>query len=305
LGFALVGWIVIARLAWIHPESDHDYRRQVRLLTVAETTARTELEQLRRQAGGSLAALQARITAAQSTVAQVEQSRAAAQARLAEVEQNLNAHRRSMSEAETAVAVQRVREPEGQVQLTNEGLTCARANLAFADQAAPERTQELAEVGLEQAREQEATLREERGLSREMTTTATEFAQTEQRVLKAIDAETSAQSSVAASSREGDPNEEEGAVRKLAEATATAELVQRVCFLRTRETRIDELTAKANVSKQDLEPGGRYGALLAAVREQVHTSLASTRKGMSRKQFCEYVWHAYGAYGERFVRRPR
>jgi two-component sensor histidine kinase len=57
--------------------------RQVRLLTMAETTARTDLEQLR-QASGTLAALQGRITAAQSTLAQLEQSRAAAQARLAD-----------------------------------------------------------------------------------------------------------------------------------------------------------------------------------------------------------------------------
>ena len=59
-------------------------------------------------------------------------------------------------------------------------------------------------------------------------------------------------------------NEAEGAVRKLAEATVTAELVQRVCFLKTREESIDELTAKANVTKKDMEPDGRYGAIVAA-----------------------------------------
>jgi hypothetical protein len=100
-------------------------------------------------------------------------------------------------------------------------------------------------------------------------------------------------------------NEAEGAVRKLAEAMATAELVQRVCFLKTREARIDELTAKANVTTKDMEPNGRYGAIVVAAREQVHTKLAKTLKRMGRKDFCEYAWHAYGAYGERFVRRPR
>ena len=100
-------------------------------------------------------------------------------------------------------------------------------------------------------------------------------------------------------------NEAEGAVQKLAEATATAELVQRVCFLKTREARIDELTAKANVTKKDMEPDGRYGAIVAAAREQVHTGLARTLKRVGRKDFCEYAWHAYGAYGERIVRRPR
>ena len=100
-------------------------------------------------------------------------------------------------------------------------------------------------------------------------------------------------------------NEAEGAVRKLAEATVTAELVQRVCFLKTREERIDELTAKANVTKKDMEPDGRYGAIVAAARDKVHTRLARTVKRMGRKDFCEYAWHAYGAYGERFVRRPR
>ena len=53
LVLTLVGWIVVARLAWVLSERDHDYRRQVRLLTMAETTSRTELEQLR-QSGGSL-----------------------------------------------------------------------------------------------------------------------------------------------------------------------------------------------------------------------------------------------------------
>jgi hypothetical protein len=100
-------------------------------------------------------------------------------------------------------------------------------------------------------------------------------------------------------------DEAEGAVRKLAEASAAAELVQRVCFLKKREARIDELMAKANVTKEDMEPDGRYGAIVAAAREQVHTRLARTLKRMGRKDFCEYAWHAYGAYGERFVRRPR
>ena len=34
LGLAVFGWIVVARLAWVHSESEHDFRRQVHLLTV-------------------------------------------------------------------------------------------------------------------------------------------------------------------------------------------------------------------------------------------------------------------------------
>ena len=33
LVLTLVGWIVVARLAWVLSERDHDYRRQVGLLT--------------------------------------------------------------------------------------------------------------------------------------------------------------------------------------------------------------------------------------------------------------------------------
>ena len=97
----------------------------------------------------------------------------------------------------------------------------------------------------------------------------------------------------------------EGSIRKLAEATATAEFVQRVCLLKMREARIDELTSQADASRQDMEPDGRYGAIVAAVREEVRNRLASSLTGMGRKDFCEYAWHAFGAYGERFVRRPR
>jgi septal ring factor EnvC (AmiA/AmiB activator) len=98
LAAAILGWLLLARLAWVHSESNHDARRQARLLTVAETTARTELEQLR-QTGGTMAGLQGRITAAQGTLAQLEQSRAEARARLAEIEGNLDAERRRLTEA--------------------------------------------------------------------------------------------------------------------------------------------------------------------------------------------------------------
>jgi hypothetical protein len=97
----------------------------------------------------------------------------------------------------------------------------------------------------------------------------------------------------------------ERAVSTLAEATATTEFVEGVCFLRKREARIDELTRQADVSKQDMEPGGQYGAIVARHRERVRSRLASSLKAMGRKEFCEYAWHAFGAYGDRFVRRPR
>jgi hypothetical protein len=97
----------------------------------------------------------------------------------------------------------------------------------------------------------------------------------------------------------------ERAVSTLAEALATVEFVERVCFLKKRESRIDELTAQADVSRQDMEPNGQYGVIMAAHRERIRTRLASSLRAMGRKDFCEYAWHAFGAYGERFVRRPR
>src|SRR3954453_2345683 len=98
LGLAFLGWIVVARLAWVHSESGHDYRRQVRLLEIAEANARGEFAQLR-QASGSLAEHQGKITAAQSYLTQLEQSRAEARARLGESEQSLEGRRREAAEA--------------------------------------------------------------------------------------------------------------------------------------------------------------------------------------------------------------
>jgi hypothetical protein len=97
----------------------------------------------------------------------------------------------------------------------------------------------------------------------------------------------------------------ERAVSTLAEAMATVEFVEGVCFLKKRESRIDELTAQADVSKQDIEPKGQYGAIVAGHRERIRSNLASSLRAIGRKAFCEYAWHAFGAYGERFVRRPR
>src|SRR3954447_10275600 len=97
----------------------------------------------------------------------------------------------------------------------------------------------------------------------------------------------------------------EEAVSTLAEAMGTVEFVEGVCFFKQREGRIEELTAQADVRKQDLEPDGQYGAIVAGHRERVRTRLASSLKAMGRKDFCEYAWHAFGAYGERFVRRRR
>src|SRR3954453_18933093 len=147
LGLAVLGWIVVARLAWVHSESEHDFRRQVRLLTAAETTARTELEQLR-QASGPLASSQGRITAAQSTLTQLEQSRSAASARLAEVEQALMARRREAADigVMTDASAKQLADVQGQLQQTTERLNAARADVATTDQAIPVRTQELAEV---------------------------------------------------------------------------------------------------------------------------------------------------------------
>ena len=84
-GLAVLGWIVVARLAWLHFESEHDYRRQGRLLTIAEATSRAELEQLRRN-GGTLAELEGKIAAAQRNLQQLEQSRTEAQTRVSEIE---------------------------------------------------------------------------------------------------------------------------------------------------------------------------------------------------------------------------
>jgi hypothetical protein len=49
------------------------------------------------------------------------------------------------------------------------------------------------------------------------------------------------------------------------------------------EARIDELTATANVTKKVMEPDGRYGAIVAAAREQVQTRLTRTPKKGERE----------------------
>lgn len=92
LGFGLLGWILVAWLAWSLSESNRDHRRHVRLLTGASTNARIEADQLR-QAGDSLAGVQAKLAAAQTTFTQLEQSRTDMRAELFELEKDLQAQR--------------------------------------------------------------------------------------------------------------------------------------------------------------------------------------------------------------------
>ena len=66
--------------------------------------------------------------------------------------------------------------------------------------------------------------------------------------------------------------------------TATVEFVEGVCFLKKRELRIDELTAQADVSKQDMEPGGyKNGAIVAGHRERIRSNLNQQPKNYRTK----------------------
>jgi len=97
----------------------------------------------------------------------------------------------------------------------------------------------------------------------------------------------------------------EAKVEKLGEAIAATEFLLPLCYVRARESRLAELRVATGARPEDLAPAGRLGALLAKAREDLRSRLARSLQTMGRRVFCEYAWHAYGAYGERFVRRPR
>jgi hypothetical protein len=98
---------------------------------------------------------------------------------------------------------------------------------------------------------------------------------------------------------------EEAKVEKLGEAIAATEFLLPLCYVRARESRLAELRVATGATPEDLAPEGRLGTLLAKAREDLRSRLARSLQTMGRRVFCEYAWHAYGAYGERFVRRPR
>src|SRR5829696_4413333 len=85
---AAIAVLIAVVIAWQQAEERHDLRRQARLLMMAETTARNELEQMRQMAG-TLAALTARTTAQQQELSRLESARAQAQAQLARLQQDL------------------------------------------------------------------------------------------------------------------------------------------------------------------------------------------------------------------------
>ena len=94
-------------------------------------------------------------------------------------------------------------------------------------------------------------------------------------------------------------------MEKLGEAIAAAEFLLPLCYVRARESRLVELRVATGAAPEDLAPEGQLGAILTKAREDLRSRLARSLRTMGRRVFCEYAWHAYGAYGERFVRRPR
>lgn len=97
---ALAGWAVAVGLLWSHAERNHDQRRQIRLLMIAETAARTERDQLR-QANGTLADLQSRTSGALQELTNLIDARARATAQLSELERAAEVQGRRAKEAGT------------------------------------------------------------------------------------------------------------------------------------------------------------------------------------------------------------
>ena len=92
-----IGWVLFIVLLWSQAERGHDHRRQVRLLMIAESTARIERDQLR-QAAGTLADLQAKSAAAVQDLAAATEVRVRLASQLAEGERTIGSQRSRISE---------------------------------------------------------------------------------------------------------------------------------------------------------------------------------------------------------------
>jgi DNA repair exonuclease SbcCD ATPase subunit len=142
-----IGWVLFIVLLWSQAERGHDHRRQVRLLMIAESTARIERDQLR-QAAGTLADLQAKSAAAMQDLAAATEARARLAPQLADGERTVESQRSRLSElARTGDDLfGSVRQLEARLAQTKEALGNQQAELAALRDAVTSEKQTLADL---------------------------------------------------------------------------------------------------------------------------------------------------------------
>jgi chromosome segregation ATPase len=154
-----IGWVLVIVLLWSLAERGHDHRRQVRLLMIAEGTARIERDQLR-QAAGTLADLQAKTAAAMHDLAGATEARARLAPQLAEGERTVESQRGRISElARTGDdLLGSVRQLKAKLAETTEEAANEQAELAALRDAVASEKQTLADLkkGADEARGTEA-----------------------------------------------------------------------------------------------------------------------------------------------------
>ena len=157
-----IGWVLFIVLLWSQAERGHDHRRQVRLLMIAESTARIERDQLR-QAAGTLAALQAKSAAAVQDLATATEARARLASQLAEGERTIGIQRSRISElARTGDdLLGTVRQLEATLAQTKGAIGSQQAELAALRDAVASEKQTLADLrkAADEARATEALVR--------------------------------------------------------------------------------------------------------------------------------------------------
>ena len=150
-----IGWVLVMVLLWSQAERGHDHRRQVRLLMIAETTARIERDHLR-QAAGTLADLQAKAAAAVQEATAASEARAHLAPQLAELERTIEGQRSRISElARTGDdLLHNLRQLQERLAETKQEVGRRQAELAALGDAVAIEKQTLADLrkGAEQAR---------------------------------------------------------------------------------------------------------------------------------------------------------
>jgi len=101
VALAVLGWIVAGVVVIQQTRKAHERRHEIRQLTISQSSARAEAEQLRR-ANGDLAALQSRMAAAQQQASRAEQASTEAEAQAAPVKQALQKQQQAAAEAAKA-----------------------------------------------------------------------------------------------------------------------------------------------------------------------------------------------------------
>jgi len=140
-----IGWVLVIVLLWSQAERGHDHRRQVRLLMIAESTARIERDQLR-QAAGTLADLQAKSAAAMQDLAAATEARARLAPQLAEGERTVESQRSRLSARTGDDLFGSVRQLEARLAQTKEALGNQHAELAALRDAVTSEKQTLADL---------------------------------------------------------------------------------------------------------------------------------------------------------------